>query len=148
MKKIILLFIISIFAGCSSIILEPADFAWPIESVMETNENGLIQENRYSFSVNVKPLFFTEFNDSTNFKSESMRVIRGEKGYYYMIASGFKNVYLFYVDDGQMILRDVIFVSEFGVDLPAFNQRNPYIELLEGEESLLFLSSNGIKEKE
>ncbi|MCP5062906.1 MAG: hypothetical protein GY936_10625 [Ignavibacteriae bacterium] len=148
MKKLFLLFIIALFTGCSGIILEPANFAWPIESVMETNEKGFIQENRYSFSVNVKPLFFAERNDSASFKKESVRVIRGNKGYYYMIASGFKNIYLFSVDNGQMLVKDVIFVSEFGVDLPALNQRNPYIELLEGESTLLFLNSDGIKGKE
>jgi hypothetical protein len=112
---------------------------------METNKNGFITENRYSFSVNVKPLFFAERNDSTSFNKESVRVIRDNKGYYYMIASGFKNIYIFNADNGQMILYDVIFVSEFGVDLPAFNQRDPYIELLEGEETLLLLNSDGIK---
>jgi len=148
MKKLFLLIIISLITGCSGIILEPADFSWPIESVMETNDKGFIQDSRYSFSVNVKPLFFAERNDSSSFKKESVRVIRGTKGYYYMIASGFKNVYLFNVDNGQMLVKDVIFVSEFGVDLPAFNQRNPYVELLEGESTLLFLNSDGIKGKE
>ncbi|MEE9430288.1 MAG: hypothetical protein V3V16_04560 [Melioribacteraceae bacterium] len=148
MKAIISVFALALLTSCASVVLEPADFAWPIETVLETDGNGFIQDNRYSFSVNVKPLFFAEVNDSSSFKSESVRVIRGEKGYYYMIASGFKNIYLSYAENGQMVIHDIVFVSEFGVDLPAFNQRKPYIELLEGEETLLLLNSDGIKGKE
>jgi len=145
MKKLFILFVFILLSGCAGVVLEPANFAWPLESVLEANEKGFIEENRYSFSVNVKPLFFAERNDSSSFNKESVRVIRGNKGYYYMIASGFKNIYIFTVDNGAMTLYDIIFVSEFGVDLPAFNQRNPYIELLEGEETLLLLNSDGIK---
>ena len=145
MNKIVFLLLFTIVTGCASIVLKPVDFAWPIESVLETNKEGIVNENRYSFSINVKPLFFAETQDSININKKTVRVIRDKKGYYYFIAPGFKNVYIFTVDDGEMNLYSKILVSELGVDLPAFNQRKPYVELLEGETHLYFLSSDGIK---
>jgi len=141
MKKIILLGIISILGGCAQIVLEPSDFAWPIESVLDIDEEGFIQENRYSLSTNVIPLFFAETQDSLSYRNNSVRIIRGTKGYYYLIGSNFKNVYLFNANDGKLNLYKKIYVSEFGLDLPAFNQRNPFIELLDGEEHILYLNS-------
>ncbi len=148
-KLLTLLFTATIlFGGCASVVLEPADFAWPIESVLTIDENGMIQDNRYSFSVNVKPLFFAEKQDTLNLQMESVRIIRGTKGYYYLIAPTFKNVYVFNADDGRMILVNQISVSETGLELPAFNQRPPYIELLDGGKHLFFINNYGIKESE
>ncbi len=142
------LLITAIIPGCASVILEPADFSWPVESVLTVDENGNVQENRYSFTVNVKPLFQAEIQDTVNLQMETVRIIRGTKGYYYLIAPTFKNVYVFNVDDGRMVLTTRIFVSETGLELPAFNQRKPYIELLDGNKHLYFIDSYGIKESE
>ena len=147
MKYLSLILILGILVGCSQLNLQPSDFAWPIESVIEIDEDGFIQETRFSFSSNVKQLYFAEFNDSTRYKNENMRVIRGTKGYYYFIASGFKNVYLFKSEDGKFKFVNKFLVSEFGLDLPAFNQRKPYIELLEGEKHHVYVTSEGLKEK-
>ncbi|MFZ1291363.1 MAG: hypothetical protein WAR79_14795, partial [Melioribacteraceae bacterium] len=119
--------------------------AWPIESVLDVSDDGKVSETRFSFTANVKSLFFEEMNDSSSYKKETVRIIRDTKGYYFMIASGFKNVYVFKSDDGTFSLENKISISEFGLDLPAFNQRVPYIELLEGEEHVAYLTSEGIK---
>lgn len=148
MKNLIIITIFSVVVGCSQLTLEPSDFSWPIESVLDINDQGYIIENRYSFTTNVKSLFLAETNDSSAFLNSNIRVIRDEKGYYYLTANGFKNVYLFNVSDGKMLLFQKILVSEFGLDLPAFNQRKPYIEILDGEQHVMFINSNGIKEKE
>ncbi len=145
MKKLLFLFFILFTVGCAQLTLEPVNFAWPIESVLDVDDEGMISDNRYSFSANVTQLFFVEKKDSNAYNKESVRIIRGTKGYYYIIGSGFKNVYVFSADNGALKLHNKIFVSEFGLDLPAFNQRVPYIELLEGEEHLFFLNSDGIK---
>lgn len=147
MKNLIFILILLIAVGCSQLTLEPSDFSWPIESVLDVNDEGNIIENRYSFTTNVNALFLAETNDSSASMNSSVRVIRDEKGYYYLTANGFKNVYLFNVNDGKMILHQQILISEFGLDLPAFNQRKPYIELLDGEQHVMFINSNGIQEK-
>ncbi len=77
MKHFILFILSGFFISCSQISLEPSNFAWPIESVLDVDEDGYVQENRYSFSTNVKQLYFAENNDSTSFRNESIRIIRG-----------------------------------------------------------------------
>lgn len=147
--KYFLTFVITIIViGCSQISLEPSDFAWPIESVLNINDKGFVQEERYSFSTNVKSLFFVEKNDSNAFMDETVRIIRGTEGYYYITANEFKNVYIFRANNGRFEQIDQIFISEFGLDLPAFNQRKPFIELLDGEKHVAFLNSDGIKGEE
>ena len=145
MKKYISAILLTFLLGCSQIVLEPTDFAWPIETVLDVRDDGTISEERYSLTTNVKAMFFAEKNDSSAYKKESVRVIRDTKGFYFMVASGFKNVYVFRATNGTLSLENKINVSEFPLDLPAFNQRAPYIELLEGEEHVAFLNSEGIK---
>lgn len=147
MKKIFFLLTLIAFVGCAQLVMEPADFAWPIETVLDTDDQGMVQESRYSFSANVKDLFIMETADSLAYLNQAVRIIRDTEGYYYFIAPGFKNVYICSAKDGQFVLHNQVFVSEFGLDLPAFNQRKPFIELLEGEEHLAYLNSQGIKEK-
>ena len=145
--RIITTFAIIIFiTSCKSIILEPADFAWPIESVLNVNKDGQITDNRYSFSINVIPLFEAESKDSADISMETVRIIRGEKGFYYMVAPGFKNLYIFTVYNGQMTLQNQILISETGIELPALNQRKPLIEILDGERHLFYVNNEGIKE--
>ena len=147
MKNLILVLILLTAVGCSQLTLEPSDFSWPIESVLEVNDEGNVIENRYSFTTNVNALFLEETADSSSYLNSSVRIIRDERGFYYLTANSFKNVYVFNVNDGKMILHQKILISEFGLDLPAFNQRKPYIEILDGEQHVMFINSNGIQEK-
>ncbi len=148
MNKLFFFLVVALLTGCTTVVLKPVDFAWPIESILETNENGIITENRYSFTINVKPLFLEETGNTKNIRKKNVNIIRGPKGYYYLIAPGFKNVYIFSVNDGEMELYNKVNVSELGVDLPNFNMRKPNIELLEGETHLCFITSEGIKGKD
>jgi len=43
-----------------------------------------------------------------------------------------------------MVQTNKIFISEFGLQAPAFNQRNPYIELVDGSNKMN-LSNQGIE---
>lgn len=131
-------------AGCASLKLEPADFSWPLESVLEADAHGNVTENRYSFTLNVKPLFFAEFEDSTNVAGKSVRIIRNNQGYYFVTAEKFKNVYVFGTDEGALKEKNTILISEAGITEPAFNQRTPDIEFLNGGKKLL-LDADGIK---
>ena len=148
MKNLKIILFLFLAVGCSQLTLEPSDFSWPIESVLDVDDNGNIHENRYSFSTNVKSLFFSETNDSSGYLNTSVRVIRDEKGIYYFTSNSFKNVYLFTVSDGKLVLKAKHLASEFGLDLPAFNQRKPYIEILDGEKHMMFINSDGIKGEE
>ncbi len=144
MKFLKLLFIPLFAAGCSSVILQPADFSWPVEDVLKVNEKGFITAERYTFSVNVKPLFQKEFADSNLALGKEVRIIRDKIGYYYITASNFKNVYLLMPVEGGMKLEETIVISETqGLASPIFNQKSPNIELLDGSNKYL-LNINGI----
>ncbi|RJP70968.1 MAG: hypothetical protein C4539_05460 [Ignavibacteriales bacterium] len=134
------------FTGCTTLALKPADFAWPVESVLKVDAQGNVTENRNSLSFNTKELFLEETEDSSAFQNKEIRLIRDVKGYYYITADNFKNVYVFKDDDGTLSLEDKILVSESGINNPAFNQRQPFIELLNGEDKIL-INNDGISDE-
>ena len=138
MKRLLILFLflILITAACSVLTLQPANFSWPLESVLPVDDNGEVTGDRYSLEVNTVGLFFEEFQDSLSYKDKEIRMIRDNQGYYFMTASNFKNVYVFKIDEGKLVLENKIFISEFGLKTPAFNQRDPYIELIDGTNKM------------
>jgi len=131
-------------AGCSSLKLTQADFAWPVESVLKIDSKGDVSDNRFSFTVNVKPLFLAETGDSLSYTSKELRMLRDTKGYYFMTAAGFKNVYVFNVIDGVYKLNEKILVDEKGMKAPVMNQRPPYVELIDGQSKYL-MNNEGLK---
>ena len=139
-----LLFLLLVFAAaCSTLKLEQADFAWPVESVISVDENGKVSDDRYSISFDTKNLFFEETKDSSAYEGKKIRMLHDINGYYFITAEKFKNVYVFQMDNGSMVLHNKIFISETGIVDPALNQRAPYIELIDGGKSL-YLTNNGI----
>jgi len=138
MRRIIisslLLFIIT--AACSVLTLQPANFSWPLESVLPVDDNGNISEDRYSLEVNTIGMFFEEFQDSLSYKSKEVRMIRDNQGFYFLTSTNFKNVYVFKADEGKLVQENKIFISEFGLQNPTFNQRDPYIELVDGTNKM------------
>ena len=137
-----------LLAGCSSLTLKPGDFAWPVESVLAVDRHGNVQSDRYSFSFNVKALLFAETQDSVNISKVTLRTIRDGKGYYFITASQFKNVYVFEQSEGGLKLRNKILVAPNGMVTPALNQREPYIQLVNGQNPAVMLTSDGVVEGE
>jgi hypothetical protein len=146
MKAIISLLFFSflVLAGCSTLTLRPGNFAWPIESVSKVDEKGMIEDKQYNFSLNVKGLLYDETRDSVNISNVTLRIIRDMNGYYFMTASKFKNVYVFEQIEGGLKLTNKILVTQDGIENPAFNQRTPYIQLLNGQNSPISLTKEGI----
>lgn len=144
MKPIKFLLIPLIAAGCSSLMLKPADYSWPVENVLKIDTNGLVSEDRHTFQINVKPIFYEEFADSNLAENNEIRVIRDQLGYYYMTAPKFKNVYVFESVEGGMELEKKISISDtLALNTPVFNQRPPYIELVDGSNKY-FINNKGI----
>jgi len=129
--------------ACSMLTLQPADFSWPVESLLKVEEDGNVTEDRYSTSFNTVGLFYEEFQDSMAYKGKSIHLIRNNWGDYFITGNNFKNVYVFKASEGTLTLEKKIFISEFGLKTPAFNQRAPYIELLDGDNKI-YLTSDGI----
>ncbi len=136
----------TVLGGCSSLRLTPADFSWPVESVIRVDDNGTAKEDRYALSFNAKPLYFEETGDSLAYLDRDLRVIRDTLGYYYITGNKFKNVYVFTMGDGAFNLYNEIRISETGISEPVFNQRPPFIELIEGNKQY-FLSKSGIEKE-
>jgi len=152
MKTLVYLgsFLLIFLTACSSLVLKPADFSWPVESVLDIGNDGNVAIERYSESFNTKGLFYKEMGDSLAYQDQKLRVIRNKDGYYFMIANNFKNVYVFNEKDGAFHLEKKIAISEKeGVQNPAFNQRSPFIELVYGDNSAnkINLTENGIKKE-
>lgn len=138
MKKIICGSIIFFVTGCSTIVLQSADFSWPVESVLEINSDGSISEERHTFNINIKPIFYEEFNDSTSYPGKAIRIIRDKYGYYFFTSEGFKNVYMFYSIEGGMRLKNKFNVSDsITLKKPIFNQKPNGIELIDGSKKYL-----------
>jgi len=148
LMKCTIIFVLSslLLAGCSSLILKPADFSWPVESVMKVDRKGMIEEQRNNFSVNVKGLLFAETQDSINVTTHTLHLIRDIKGYYFITGPKFKNVYVFEQAEGGLKLAAKILIKEQGLEDPAFNQKAPYIQLLNEKDKPLLLSKDGILE--
>jgi len=145
-KKLSLLLFLSalLVTGCSTLVINDADFGWPLESVLEANTQGEISESRYAVSFNVNPILQTEFGNLDKPKNIKYRIIRDTKGFYFVTAEKFINVYVFALDGGKLKLEQKILVSPSGLDSPAFNQRAPFIELLDGDKKIN-LTSKGIQ---
>lgn len=130
--------------ACSSLKLSPAEFAWPIESVLKINNDGIAKEDRYSFSFNTKALFMEEMQDSMAYVGKDLRIIRNNEGYYFITSKGFKNVYIFESSESSLSLKEKITITETGLNNPFFNQRNPFIELVDGEFKA-YLTKEGLQ---
>ena len=146
MRKLIILSALLIVIGtaCTMLTLQPADFSWPVESLLKIDGQGNVTEDRYSTNFNTVGLFFEEFQDSMAYKGKEIHLIRNNWGDYFITGKDFKNAYVFKANEGTLVLEKKIFISEFGLKNPAFNQRTPYIELLDGD-SKINLTSDGIE---
>ena len=120
-----------ILSSCSSLTLAPAEFGWPLEAVLKIDNNGFVREDRTSMLFDTKALFLEETQDSLGYAGKTLHLIRNNEGFYFMTALDFKNVYVFTVDKSAFSLENKIQINETGLKNPAFNQRKPFIELLD-----------------
>lgn len=147
-KKIILLvFTVIIITSCSTLTLTPAEFGWPIEGVIKVDNKGFVKEDRSAILFDTKALFLEETQDSLGYAGKTLRVIRNYEGFYFMTAVDFKNVYVFGVDKNSFVLENKIEINETGLKNPAFNQRKPFVELIDDGKTYK-LTSEGIDEGE
>ncbi|MBI3125409.1 MAG: hypothetical protein HYZ10_13495 [Ignavibacteriales bacterium] len=148
MRLIVFISTLFITAGCSSVMLQPVDFSWPVETVLKVNQNGQVSEDRYAFDINVKPIFYEEFDDSNSVAGREIRVIRDRAGHYYFTGSGFKNIYLFMPVEGGMKLADKINISDsLTLKTPVFNQKSTNVELIDGPNKYLVIGKEIVRTK-
>lgn len=140
MKKnliLISMFMSLAMIGCSSLQLQPADFSWASEEIVEVGSKGMVEAKRYSVAFTVTPLLAKEFaTDSMAAKNTNeVRLIRDKAGFYYLTGKKFKNVYVLAQSEGALAVSNTITISaEKAMDDPKFDQKDTYIELWNGKE--------------
>ncbi|HLP16721.1 MAG TPA: hypothetical protein VK470_10715 [Bacteroidota bacterium] len=147
MKQLLMLTAAIGLFGCSSVTLQPADFSWPVESILKADGNGMVSENRFAVAFSINELVKKEFkdNEQATGAGATVRVIRDRQGYYFMTAPKFKNVYVFKPGEGELKLHRTIEIGETEMADPKFNQRDTFIELLNNSSSVR-LTKDGILE--
>lgn len=138
-----------LFTGCKqTLVISEVDYAQPIETVVEPTEDGVVHDRQYGLKFNITPLHYRETGDSARTNNDQVRFIRGTDGYYYITATGYKNVYVMSPQKGKLKLEKVIKISEEGIAKPAFNQRDPHVQLLNlANDESYFLSIKGIHQQ-
>ncbi len=144
-RTILLLSLIFVLSACTTVTLTPANFAWPIEDVLTTDEKGNVAIDRYSTEFNASELFRAEFGDSAVVANKQLRIIRDHLGYYVMTAPNFMNAYVFESEDGAFKLVNKVFITKDGLQNPALNQRSPNVELIDGDKKYVINSKGTVR---
>ncbi len=126
-----LLLVTVLFVGCKqSMVISKVDYSQSIESVLTPDENGLVKDMQHGLTFNIKPLQYAETQDTSSVTTDEVRYIRGSEGYYYITAPNYQHVYVMAPEKGKLKLKERLNISEKGLQQPAFNQRNSYVQLL------------------
>lgn len=133
--------------ACSSFSLQQVDYGWPVESVLKVADNNVVTEGRHAISFNVAPLAEQEFENANALKGKEIRLLRSNEGMYYVTGPGFKYVYVMAPEASELKLHRRYEVSQTGLKNPALNQREPYVELIDGNEVRMLMTSDDIIEK-
>jgi len=145
MKQLFILATALTLFGCSSLVLQPADFSWPVESVLNADTKGMVNEPRFATAFSITELIMKERGETASPAGVTVRVIRDREGFYYITAPQFKNVYVFTAGEGAMKQHRKIEIGETEMSDPKFNQRDTFIELVNGSAKLA-LTKDGIME--
>jgi hypothetical protein len=132
--------------ACSSLTLEQVDYSWPVESVLIVRDDNMIAEGRHAISFNVAPLAEKEFENPNALKGKEIRLLRNTEGMYYITGAEFKHVYVMAPEASELKLHSRFEVSKTGLKRPAFNKREPYVELLDGSELRVLMTSDDLFE--
>jgi len=138
-----------IFSACTqSLVISNVDYSQPVETVLTPDNQGTVTDVQHGLTFNILPLQYSETRDTTSVTTKEVRLIRGSEGYYYITAPGYKHVYVMEPEHRSLRLKKQILVSENGISKPAFNQREPYIQLVNRETKEMYqLTAKGVQKK-
>lgn len=147
---IVLLIVAVVFTGCKqSMVISKVDYSQSIESVLEPNEEGVVEDLRHGLKFNIKPLQYAETQDTSSITTNQVRYIRGQEGFYYLTAPDYKHVYVMAPDEGKLKLKKKLKILDNGIEKPAFNQRLTHIQLLDRKTGDVWkLGAEGIEKEE
>jgi hypothetical protein len=137
--------VLFMLSACGTTVkIQDVDFASPIETVAEPDNDGTVSDPRTGLSFNVTPLLEFERKNNPDISVSEVRFIRSHDGFYYITAHGFTNVYVMQVRESELRSVNRIEINENGIQNPAFNQRNPVIQLVDGAGNSYDLTKDGI----
>lgn len=113
-------------SACSTYI-PSVDYSQPTESVLVPDADYYIHDLRYGIVFSVEPLLERENMNSV----DQIRLIRNNRGYYFVTAQGFSHVYVLEPRPGQLKIDNDIELTGDGLQRPGFNQRGDYIEVID-----------------
>lgn len=139
-----------LLVGCKqSMVISEVDYAQSIESVLEPDEDGVVNDQKYGLKFNIKPIQFAETSDTSSVTTKKVRYIRGHEGYYYLTAPDYKHVYVMEPKEGKLKLKKKMEITEEGVKQPAFNQRMTHIQLInQATEEVWKVNAESIEKEE
>ncbi|MBO6524397.1 MAG: hypothetical protein JJ971_11260 [Balneolaceae bacterium] len=126
-------------ACTKSLVVKNVNYAQQIESVLIPDADGNVTDVRHGLSYSILPFQYEEFNDSTTVKVSEVRMIRNHQGYYFITADKFKHVYVMAPKRGELKLERKILVDEEGLLSPAFNWREPVVQLIDNTNNVVIL---------
>ena len=120
-----------LLAGCKqSLVISQVDYSRPLETVISPTEGGMIIDKKHGLKFSMMPLQYAETEDTSSVTTKEIRYIRGESGLYYLTAPTYTHVYLMMPAKNEMKVEKRIMISETGIEKPAFNQRDSFIQLV------------------
>ena len=152
LKTFAVIFTVSFFSlvGCKqSMVISKVDYSQPIESVLEPNEDGMVNDQEHGLQFSMMPLQYAETQDTSSVTTPEIRYIRGQSGLYYVTAPTYSHVYLMTPEKRELKLEKKIKINEVGIDKPAFNQRDNYVQLVNRTTGERYqLTPEGMKKEE
>lgn len=125
-------------------VVKDVNYAHGLESVLIPETDGTVNDVRYGIRFNIMPFQLEEFQDTSAIIVDEIRMIRNREGYYFITANKFKHVYVMVPKEGSLKLKKKILVDENGINSPAFNWRDPVVELINRDtKEVISLNSKG-----
>ena len=126
-----------LFSACSSsVTIQNVDFAQPLEEQLQPNMQGEVMGERSGISFSVLPMLENEGLSLDEFGGTPVNIIQNHQGYYFVTAAGFRNVYVMQSNENELKSTAIIEVGDQRLENPALNQRNPFIQLVDGDMSV------------
>ena len=120
-----------LLAGCKqSMVISKVDYSQPLETVLTPTEEGMIIDKKHGLKFSMMPLQYAETEDTSSVTTKEIRYIRGESGLYYLTAPTYRHVYLMMPARNELKVEKKIMISEAGMEKPAFNQRDNFVQLV------------------
>jgi len=145
-----LIFLISVSligTACNKFVIEGVNYSQEVESVLEPDENGNVEDVRHDLTFNINPLLKEEFGEGEQLNIEEIRLIRNAEGFYFITAKNFRHVYVMKPGHSNLKLENKIRVSDDRLISPAFNYRDGIVQLVNtGTNDVYALRVDGIEE--